>query len=154
MIEMREASQQDMSAVYRLSNEPSIRAASISSEPIPLSSHIEWYSRKLADQSLIFLLFFDKEKLIAQIRFELIEIDEAEVSISIDSGYRGRGIGKELLTRAQGFAINRWKLKTIKAIVKKENEVSQRFFKKCGYIFCGVEIIKSCVCAVFRFDCR
>ncbi|MEW5922621.1 MAG: GNAT family N-acetyltransferase [Candidatus Zixiibacteriota bacterium] len=151
MITMREAKKDDIFDIYWLSNDPSIREASLASENILLDTHIKWFLNKIIDPDIIFLLFFEEKKLISQIRFELKNVDLAEVSISIDHEYRNRGIGKELLTQAIEFASKRWKLKTIKAVIKKENERSKRFFIKFGFNYYSQEKINNFECDIYIF---
>ena len=115
MIVMHEATLNDSRAVLELSNDPSVRAASFETNRINAETHRKWYATKLADRSCIFVLFYEDEKLIAQIRFDIDAELTGETSISVASLYRGEGIACGLMAKAIEFACKKKKIKKIRA---------------------------------------
>lgn len=132
----RRAEPEDCRAVFELSNDPLVRAVSFSSEPIPYDTHVKWFASRLRDPDCLFLLFFEGNELAAQVRFTRNPVEGlAEVSISVSPAYRGRGMALEMMKEAETLLPKSWTVRGIKALVKVDNEASNRFFVKAGYAF-------------------
>lgn len=149
---MREAETRDCRVVYELSNDPLVRSVSFSTEPIAWEEHVQWYEGKLVDSDSVFLLFFSGQSLAAQIRFSRIGSDTAEVSISVSAEYRGKGMAIGMMGDALSYLKNHWHIEKIRAMVKKENQGSNRFFVKAGYVFSFETQIKGSECNVYFYN--
>ena len=133
MIEMRRARSEDAAAVFSLANDPIVRAVSFASDPIPFEEHLVWFERRIAEPGCLFLLFYDGAVLAGQIRFTLSGFDEAELSISVASDYRGKGLARGMMRQALDNMRETRFCKRVLAHVKPDTEASNRFFERCGF---------------------
>ncbi len=152
MLKMTNAKITDLDAVYKLSNDPVVRSVSLTTEPIPYKTHCNWFKKILKDTNSLFLVFHDQEKLVAQVRFNRISNDIAEISISISSEFRGKGIGQTVMNNAIGRLVETWPVKIIQAITKKDNQVSLRYFQKCGYTIKSSHVYKDIDCYLLSYS--
>lgn len=60
-----------------------------------------------------------------------------EISIYIDSTFRGRGIGKTLMAHTLEYAKNHPKIATVVSLVTGENAVSIHLHDLFGFVYCG-----------------
>jgi spore coat polysaccharide biosynthesis predicted glycosyltransferase SpsG/RimJ/RimL family protein N-acetyltransferase len=132
----------DSKIVFDLSNDPSVRSQSINPSSITWESHQEWFAKTINDNNYFFFLAFDKKNdLIGQIRFQ-VEKENAIVSISIKSEYRGKGLSKKILadTCSRVFSLS-LTVKKIIAYILPDNSPSINGFKSAGFILAGNEPI-------------
>jgi len=116
---LRPATGEDAEMVWRIRNDPEVRAQSFQTDIIPWEGHQKWFQKKMRD---------DKFKMFVSDSPEgYIRLDYEPV-ISIAVSERGRGNGTKLL---QEF------LKThegpIHAFISPENEVSRKLFEGSGF---------------------
>src|SRR5215208_4772539 len=106
MIQLRPADANDMRRVWEWSNEPAVRAVSFSSDPIPWESHQQWFTAKLADPSVLFLIAEDESgQPIGQLRFEF-RVQIATISLSLAAEARGGGFGVEMINQASASVLS------------------------------------------------
>ena len=132
---LRKVNPLDKKFVFDLSNEPSVRAASFSSEPISYETHEKWFDEKLKDENCIFLILMDFFKPLGQVRVQLSDdANEGTISYSILEEERGKGLGKELLLLLEEYILKQ-KGTGFKLIaeVKEENLPSKKAFEGLGY---------------------
>lgn len=133
-ITVRRATMDDAQNMYNLSMDPTVRAVSLSSNSFSYESHIEWLNISLFDKSKLFFVCEMQNEFIGQIRFSVFETS-AIISISIIAQWRGMGVTPLLFNRAvKEVKMIAPEVKTIVAIVKKDNVSSNKFFKKLGFI--------------------
>lgn len=128
MISLRRATSDDYILLFQWLNDSEVRKNSFSQEIVKLENHIKWFQSKLKDdKNNIFIVMKDKVE-VGQIRVE-IDNDVGTISYSIDSNYRGQGIGTEILN------LIKLEFEDIKLIgyVKKDNIASIKVFEKAGY---------------------
>lgn len=131
---IRLATAADCRAVWELANDPVVRAASFSSEPIPWEIHVNWFHRKLADANCLFYLAEDADSaLVGQARYD-IEARQAVVSIALIAAYRGKGYAAETLRRASRMVFESGAADLIRAYVKPDNAPSLRAFARAGFV--------------------
>lgn len=119
--------------IWEWANQPSIRAVSFSSDPIPWESHVQWLNKRLADPGCHFWIATDNEQRpVGQIRFETTG-DQATVSVSLDAAQRGQGLGPLLIWTASQRLFRETSVDSIHAYVKVQNIGSGRAFEKAGY---------------------
>ena len=132
-VKLRPATTDDAERVWNWRNEPSVRAASRESEPIPLDDHKRWFERRLQESDVMILIVSGEDGIdIGYVRFE-IEAEEAEISIALDPKSRGKGLGAAAIRSASDTLINTGRVRTIVALIKPGNEASVRVFSKSGY---------------------
>jgi UDP-2,4-diacetamido-2,4,6-trideoxy-beta-L-altropyranose hydrolase len=132
---LRRATAADAKRLWLWRNEPSVREQSFQSDEIPWDDHVRWLDRTLADPNRVIWICTDKGgEPIGQGRFAIRD-DEAEISISLDSAWRGRGYGVILLDAlAERLFSERPVVNRIRALIKQTNEASRRAFESAGYV--------------------
>ncbi len=139
---LRPVHEEDARRILEWSNEPGTRAASFSSEPIRWEEHILWFRRKLADpQCRFYLASDDAGSPVGQIRFD-VEGSQAEISVSLDVRFRGRGYGVALIRSASQKLFDESAVRAIHAYLKEANEASARAFLDAGYEDRGFKTIR------------
>jgi RimJ/RimL family protein N-acetyltransferase len=133
MLKFRKARLSDVDQFFLWANEEGVRQNSFSQDPIPYDTHVAWFKRALANPDVFFYLFESEDgKAAGQVRIEK-KPDEIVIGISIDSGFRGKGLGKEMITVASKDFIHNFPGNTIVAYIKPENLPSLKAFKSAGY---------------------
>lgn len=136
-ISMRPAKLSDARLVHNLRNEVGMRSASFHSQPIEFKHHIEWFERVLkSERSLIFVAESLECVPIGFIRFDK-GLGQAEISVTVDSRFRGRGFGTKVIEKGVEEFLKLNLQLTPVAIIKKENIASIKSFAKAGF-----EIVK------------
>lgn len=138
----RHAIAKDATIIFNLANDRLVRANSINTEPIKWGDHLDWFSGKLLDDNCFFLLAFTpSNKFIGQVRFD-IKGYYAEINISIDKDFRGKGYSKQLIfTASYKLFHDMPNVNFINAIIRPNNTPSIKAFTKAGYKFVQKEII-------------
>ncbi|MBC8052971.1 MAG: UDP-2,4-diacetamido-2,4,6-trideoxy-beta-L-altropyranose hydrolase [Sphingobacteriaceae bacterium] len=127
-LNIREASVRDCKLLFNWANDKAVRDSSIRQETITLDGHQKWFYAKLnSKQTKISILEFFGIP-VGQIRYD--QIDSGwEMDYSIDSDYRGMGLGNKIIEMTiDGFVKD-----GIKAVVKNENERSNKIFENFGF---------------------
>jgi UDP-2,4-diacetamido-2,4,6-trideoxy-beta-L-altropyranose hydrolase len=131
-LKLRRAQMDDADFIWRLSNDPTVRAVSFSTDPIPWENHVKWLKGKLSDSSCIFFIAEIAGVPIGQVRFD-IKNGEAVISVSLESSYRGKGIGSSLMALSTSRIFELADLDRIQAYVKPDNKASIYSFLKANF---------------------
>ena len=119
-----------------------MRQLAFNTDPIPFQTHVKWYKNKLkSSDSIIYIAFDESDTPIGQIRFDINKQNEAEVDVSVDRLYRGRGYGTELIKFGTEKLFKEKGIRKIYAHVKAFNEASIKAFEKAGFKREGYEIL-------------
>ncbi|MGH9831224.1 MAG: GNAT family N-acetyltransferase, partial [Blastocatellia bacterium] len=120
--------------VWRWANDPVVRAASFSSDPIPWEAHVEWFEEKLRDANCLILIAQDGlDALVGQVRFDLKNEFEAVINLSIGSNHRGRGFGSRLISSAVDRLFQSTAVQTVHAYIKTDNQASVLSFERAAF---------------------
>lgn len=131
---LRRATITDIKAVFDLSNDQVVRAASFNKQPITWEQHIEWFSNAIANPGMDFFVGIeDDDKFVGQVRFKLVDVDFYEISVSITSSFRGKGKGKELVMLGLEQFTAEHPYCQVLARVAEDNKPSNALFKACGF---------------------
>lgn len=135
---LRPANEGDLLDLFRWRNDPVAVANSLSRQQVSLTEHSEWFSRcllSLEGLMLIGELTVDGLDLkVGVCRFTSRGSGEYLVSINIDPGFRGRGIGRALLEESLTFFIGQKDgARRIHAQVIRTNAGSLRLFSGQGF---------------------
>jgi UDP-2,4-diacetamido-2,4,6-trideoxy-beta-L-altropyranose hydrolase len=134
-IHLRRALALDAMWLLDLRNHPSTRIASLSTDIVPLPSHLEWLDKALRDPARLLLIGMIGDQRIGTTRFDFGESRKATVSISIDPEFQGRGLAPDLLRQSEHWAMaHQPALNTIAAVVRQENSRSRKLFSTSGYV--------------------
>ena len=85
-----------MKLYYEWANDTVVRSNAFQSDPISWETHENWFKFKLSDKNCYMYVAENKGVLVGQVRFD-INSGEAEIGYSIDSRFRGIGLGSKLL---------------------------------------------------------
>lgn len=142
MLELREAREQDCRLLWVWANDPSVRAASFRSEPIPWEQHTEWFNSRINSAACVIYIATELEGTpVGQIRFDL-EGSIATISIIIDATFRGRGYGTEAIRLASERLFKDYEVNSIHAYVKPDNRGSVRGFTAAHYQRLGTKVVR------------
>lgn len=130
---LRAAEARDVKNVYRLSSDDEVRKNSFNTDKIEFAHHKKWFKDKLEDPDTMFLVAQSPTDFIGQVRFDLEE-NEATISISINSKFRGLGLGSIIIEKSiEHIKENLTHIEIIKAYIKESNEKSINLFKKMNF---------------------
>jgi len=131
---IRNATMKDVELVYKLSNDPKVRRASINKEFIKFEDHKKWFERKIADKNSKFYLILKKNEFVGQVRFDITG-DRALISISVTQDFRGKGYsGKVLKLSCNKLFFDSNSVNYIEAFIIPSNISSIKIFEKSGFI--------------------
>jgi len=137
-LRLRGATGDDLLIYYRWANDSDVRRQSLRSEPISMAEHVEWFHGRLTAQGAKLFVLEGFGLPIGQIRFQLVN-DDAWISYSLDTQFRGRGWGAELVRLGMQKIrdhLQQEKLGSVRfmAEVKPGNSASAAIFLKLGFI--------------------
>jgi len=133
-LRLREATIADERLLFDLANEPEVRAASFSSDPIPWEDHQCWFRRKLTQPESVVLVAENFASIPAGVvRFDIAE-GVATISIALAAAFRGQGHGAALVDLASRRIFQRPEVQAVRALVKPANAASVRAFTGAGFI--------------------
>jgi UDP-2,4-diacetamido-2,4,6-trideoxy-beta-L-altropyranose hydrolase len=132
-IEIRAARLDDARNLFEWRNDPSVRAASRTTDLIDWDTHQSWLKSVLNTPSRSLLIGLRAGSAVGVVRFD-VQGEEAEVSIYLVPGDHVPGQGRGLLQSAERWlAANRPEVGRLRAQVSHGNERSQRLFLGAGY---------------------
>src|SRR5262249_31318558 len=132
-VQLRAARHDDARQAWEWRNDRTIRRNSFDPAPLSWEHHVIWWDRAIeaADRSLLMahcgnlnvgILRFDKQD------------DEALVSIYLDPGLTGLGLGHAILRAGEAWLRTaRPAIRTIRAEILSDNVASVRSFEAAGY---------------------
>ncbi len=143
-VHFRDACEGDCELIYKWANDPDVRAVSFSTEPIAWQEHVPWFKRELTDPDCILLIAQDQDGCpLGQVRFEIDGNNrEATISISIDSNFRGQGMGSSIVLLAEKELFKRRPVSRINALIKPQNYASIRTFERAGFDRARLETVR------------
>lgn len=139
-IHYRRATMDDARLLFEWANDPDVRAASFSSEPIPWEDHLSWLARRIDDDAHRLLVFSVNNKNIGLVRLMFVG-ERIILSYLIDKNYRGQGYGSRVIKSAVEFLITEGLSKAIHAYVKVGNEKSMNAILKAGFTSLELETV-------------
>ena len=126
----------DCKIVFNLSNDPIVRMESFNSNQITYENHQKWYYDAVSSKEIIFLLAFENDSFIGQIRFKKDNenTNKAIISISIVSEFRGKHKGSEMIKLAVDELKREWTTcNEVIAEVKFDNVASNILFERNNF---------------------
>lgn len=133
-LQLRPATMGDGPLLYEWRNHPSVRLVSIQTAEIDDGAHERWMTAVLADPVRHLLVAEIGRQPVGCIRFDGTEKNAAEVSLYLDPGLQGFGLGPKLLRAGECFISDRLAHPfTITAKIVSGNAASQQLFVGCGY---------------------
>jgi UDP-2,4-diacetamido-2,4,6-trideoxy-beta-L-altropyranose hydrolase len=142
VLKFRAVRQEDCQLIWEWANDPVVRAASFSAEPIPWENHVSWFRTKLSDPNCYYYIFLSQKDIpVGQVRFDTSG-DKAEISISIAPNFHGSGFGADGIRVASKHLFRETAIARIYAHIKPTNNNSIYAFRKAGYRMAGIKVVK------------
>jgi len=146
-LRLRPAREEDRRLLWEWANDPEVRGASFSPDPIPWQTHVAWFDAKLKPQdsgpsSSIFIAEDDERNPLGQIRFDPRPDRDWEVAISLNRQARGKGVACELIKGGVREILKDNPNVRIHAFVKPSNVASIKAFERAGFRNAGMDHIR------------
>lgn len=130
---LRPVGPDDSYTLWSWRNDAVTRAASRQSEAITWPTHTAWFNRTLADPGRRLWLAHRQGCLAGVIRFDAMADGRHEVSLYLDPGLHGLGLGAALLSAGEQTLAQCLGSTTVHAEVLPDNPASRRLFQASGY---------------------
>jgi UDP-2,4-diacetamido-2,4,6-trideoxy-beta-L-altropyranose hydrolase len=142
-LRLREAQHSDAELLWQWANDPEVRAASFSSDPIPWKTHLQWFMQKLNQLGCSILIAEDEDGTpVGQVRFDPRGDGDVDIAVSIAKACRGHGFAVSLITKAVNWLRAACNSPCIHAYVKTGNASSIKAFERAGFQQVNVTDIK------------
>lgn len=122
--------EEDARQLWIWRNDPTVRAASLSTEEIPFSQHMVWFARTMADASREILIAEQAGHAMGMVRFER-EGPVTSVHILLEPEARGRGLARSVLSAAINASERR--STKLRATIRSNNAPSLALFRGLGF---------------------
>ena len=130
---LRPAVEADAERVYSWRNHPLVRRASLDTREIPWEEHLAWFRRALESAERRLLIAEQDESPVGVLRFDVKE-EQAEISIYLDPGRTGQGLGTAMLRAGVEWARGKLQgVKVLSARIRPDNPGSLKAFEKAGF---------------------
>lgn len=150
LINLRGCSMDDVSMIYRWSNDSLVRSQSFNQEPILLENHKVWLENKLNDKDSLLIINEFENVPAGLIRFD-IKKEHTIVGILISQEFRGKGLATEMLIKTCQYYFSKFD-KPIWAFIKETNKASIKSFERAGYLFLRNQIINDIPSLVYKLE--
>lgn len=137
---IRNANWDDCQFIYDLANDDSVRENSITAEPIPWESHVNWFKGKLNSNDLFHIYEFNN-RAIGYVRIE-DKNPETIISIALSNSMRGKKMAPTMIACSSDFYLSiLGNDAQILAYIWDKNPASAVSFERAGYIHKEQKII-------------
>lgn len=136
---LRPATLRDAELLRTWRNDPEVRKASRDRAAVGSDEHAQWLRQTLADPKRSLLIAELDGRPAGQVRFDA-ELDNVfEISVSLSSGHRGAGLGRQLIEAGLAWVRSRWPDAVVEALVREENIRSREAFLASGFREAAIE---------------
>jgi UDP-2,4-diacetamido-2,4,6-trideoxy-beta-L-altropyranose hydrolase len=140
-LRLRQAREEDCRVLWEWANDPQVRAAAFSSEPIPWERHQVWFASKMRDPDCRILVAEDERgRAVGQFRVDWRSEQDGDIDVSVAAECRGAGYGAVLIDSGASSVFAE-RGERLHAFVKVENEASRRAFEQAGFESLGEKLV-------------
>lgn len=134
LLTVRAATIGDSVLLHTWRNDPATRAVSINTGGIEYADHLRWLTGTLASSARKLFVAMVGTQPVGVIRFDLFDDDTCEVSLYVDPGLHGLGLGTRMLVAGEAavMCVVRGTMQFHAQIVP-GNGVSKKMFERVGY---------------------
>ena len=138
MLSYRDAKRSDLEKITEIYNSTiASRLVTADTEPVSVESKVNWFDEHSSDKRPLWVVENEANEIVGWVSFQSFYGRPAydatvEISIYLDAGQRGKGLGKQVLE----YSINRapeFGIKTILGFIFSHNEPSLKLFKYFGF---------------------
>ena len=132
-VTFRQVREDDCRLIWEWANDPEIRSASFTTDPISWEDHVCWFAAKLNDNAHLFYILLNLNgEPVGQVRFGL-NGKEATISTSIAPTFQGKGYGSQGIRITIAELFTHVDVDVIRAYIKPENLKSVKAFTGAGF---------------------
>jgi UDP-2,4-diacetamido-2,4,6-trideoxy-beta-L-altropyranose hydrolase len=140
-LRLRPAQENDCRLLWEWANDPQVRAAAFSQAPILWEQHKVWFASKMKDSNCRMLVAEDgKGRAVGQFRVDWRSDGDGEIDVSLSPECRGLRYGARLIDLGVSSVFAE-RGECLHALVKMDNQVSQRAFEQAGFVSLGEESV-------------
>ena len=140
-LRLRSVQENDCRLLWEWANDPQVRRAAFSSDPIAWEQHEAWFASKMRDPDCRILVAEDAEGgAVGQFRVDWRSDQDGDIDVSVSSECRGAGYGAALIDLGASSVFAE-KGERLHAFVKVENLPSRRAFEQAGFANLGEESV-------------
>lgn len=132
-ISLRDATLDDARILFEWANDPDVRAASFSSDPIAWTEHLTWLEARLGNPNAWTFVARAGDEPIGLIRFDRIDAERLRVGVALGRAARGRRLASPLIVAGTRAVLDRSGASSVVADVKAANVRSSSAFEAAGY---------------------
>ena len=132
-LKLKKISRTDKFFLWSLRSEKLVKKNSLDRREISFDKHEKWFEKKFNSKKTNIFKLCLNDLPIGQIRFDIQKNNFAEIDYSISENFRSNSYGNHLLSLGIKKMIKN-KIKKFSAVVKKNNFISQKIFKKNNFI--------------------
>ena len=152
-VRLRPAALKDLIEIWRLANDPYVRAHSFNQRPIPLDHHLDWYKKRLSSPGSCTFVAEVNGIHAGQIRYDRSDAGHLDLHFAVSPQFRQKGVGTGLLAKSCQVACSKLNARCARGIVLQSNTPSVKTFLKAGFARAGEIIHKAQSCYVFETCC-
>ena len=132
---IRRATLEDKNMVLNWRNDKLSRAMSEHKLKIDHKTHNNWFAKQLkSKKNQIYIGSLDFLKDFGLVRFKEVSHTTSNVSINLNSSYRGLGLSAALLDRAIKHYMQETSILRLQAIINSNNAISIKIFTSLGFV--------------------
>lgn len=133
-LRVRKVDPKDSKNIFNWRNDPLIRNMSRNKKIIKLSDHTAWINKIISSKHDAFLIIEKNKEPVGVVRYEMNELNTAEISIYLVPKKIGIGLGKSVLLKADDWLKSNFPaIKRINANVLSNNSKSFHLFESANY---------------------
>ncbi len=148
---IRLASLDDIKLLWHWANDPNVRANSFNPQTISMDDHVKWFKKKLTSPDTRIWILELNQVPVAQIRYDRIQEDTAEIDFSVVSEYCGKGFGQKILKLTTDMACDKLGVTYLRGVVLNNNKSSAGAFAKAGFVCNGPKQVKDKFCHIYAY---
>jgi RimJ/RimL family protein N-acetyltransferase len=134
VIALRPATRADADRLLAWRNDAATRDASRNHDPVTAADHETWLATVIRDNDRELLVGVLDSKPIGQVRFDRLEHERWEQSVTVAPSARGRGLGRALIAAGiEWLWATHPDARVVQASVRTHNHRSLRAFEACGF---------------------
>ncbi len=136
MINIRKTDITDVKDLFEWRNDNLSRKMMLNSNMIEWNDHLNWHKKVLKNKNIVVLICINEyQQKIGVVHFK-IDAKNITIAINLSPKYRGKGFSKNCILLAINFFKKEFPdNRKICAQIKKNNIISLKLFKNCGFKF-------------------
>lgn len=140
----------DILGLWHLANDRAVRLRSLSTEPIALEAHREWFAQTVSDPGTRLWVADWDGLVVGQVRYVCREAGIGEISVAVVGGFKRRGLATHLIASTLAAATEALGLEMIRAVVRRGNKASLQTFERLGFARLRREARKGVDCWILQ----